>query len=127
MKYFIYLFVITFAMMGCESKEPVTIQNFDTSVWKTDKNACKNQRKKIFEELNKEKKKLEGLSQMQVVALLGKPDRVMLEGRSQRIFYYFLEAGAQCNTTNKNEYAKEGKKLKLRFSATDRLVEFFQE
>lgn len=75
---------------------PESLQGFDSDTWKADKNACKGDREKLTQEFEKIRKELYGKKEYVVRNVLGKPDKENLLERSQRIYYYYLEAGDQC-------------------------------
>jgi len=62
--------------------------------------------------LEKELVKIKSLSEMDVVALLGKPDQNELYRRNQKFFYYFIEPGTPC--TGATEHPA---RLSVRFNA----------
>ena len=75
---------------------PESLEGFDSKTWKADKNACKGDRAKLVAEFEKIRKELYGKKEYVVRNLLGKPDKEDLLERSQRIYYYYLENGTQC-------------------------------
>jgi outer membrane protein assembly factor BamE (lipoprotein component of BamABCDE complex) len=87
-----FLFVICFS---CNKPLP-TLEGLDLERWKKDKNACNNIRINMREAIDEQKNKLLSLDQMQIVKLLGKPDKNELSTRNQKFFYYFLEPGPAC-------------------------------
>lgn len=89
-----------------------TLEGMDLQRWQQDKNACNNQREGMRDAINREKEKLIGLRQMQVVALLGHPDQNELYSRNQKFFYYFINPAPACQAGDST-----AQKLVLRFSA----------
>lgn len=62
-------------------------------------------------ELTKQKDKLKGLSQGDIVELLGRPDQNELYKRNQKFFYYLLTPGKECGSDS------VAHRLSLRFNA----------
>ena len=69
------------------------------------------ERLKSIESLIRQKDKIKGLSQDDVVKLLGRPDQNELYKRNQKFFYYFLSPGKNCSLDS------AGQRLSLRFNA----------
>lgn len=84
----------------------------DLQRWQQDKNACNDQRVAMRDAIDREKEKLMGLKQMQVVALLGHPDQNELYSRNQKFFYYFIDPAPACRAGDST-----AAKLVLRFNA----------
>ena len=101
-------------------RETPLLKGFDSKIWKNDRNACKDLRKKQIEYIQKDKDKLKGLGQNQILSLLGKPDAHELYDRNQRFYVYFFTKGNQCE--GKTDINR-GNTLKLRFSAMDAVTE----
>lgn len=83
----------------------------DLAQWKEDKGGCKNFRTSYLVQLTEQKDELKGLSEGDVIKLLGRPDRNELYKRNQKFYYYDLEPGKVCDTTLLNQ------QLILRFNA----------
>lgn len=94
------------------------IENFDFQKWKNDSKGCKNERWELAEILEKQSEKLMGLSQAQVVGLLGKPDAQELLKRNAKIFTYYLSEGSQCG-----QGSQEGIALIIHFGALNYVSE----
>lgn len=109
-RWFSILFV--FILFACDKPLP-TLEGIDRAVWEEDKNACGSVRFSMREAIDREKEKLLSLDQMQIVALLGRPDQNELLKRNQKFFYYFLEPGPACPATND----PSPEKLVIRFNA----------
>lgn len=96
------------------------IENIDFNKWKDDKDACNQYRIKVVDNLISQKDKLKGLSQNEMIKLLGTADKHQLYERSQKFFIYYLEPNEKCN-----QYV-EGyiKALYIRFNSLDQAVDF---
>jgi hypothetical protein len=105
-----FLPLIFFFLLACGKPLP-TFENLDIAQWKEDKAACGQVRLKSIEELTKQKDKLKGLSQDDIVKLLGRPDQNELYKRNQKFFYYLLTPGKECGSDS------VAHRLSLRFNA----------
>lgn len=83
----------------------------DLAQWKEDKGGCKNIRTSYLAALTEQKDELKGLSEGDIIELLGRPDRNELYKRNQKFYYYDLEPGKGCDSTLLNQ------QLILRFNA----------
>lgn len=68
--------------------------------------------------LNRQKNKLQGLSESQIIELLGRPDQNELYKRNQKFFSYYLQSSPACLTDSLPPV-----KLVLRFNAMGRAKE----
>ena len=84
----------------------------DLEKWKGDRNGCEHQRSTMKEMLDHQKEKLLALDELQVVELLGKPDRHELYKRNQKFYYYFIEPAPDCAQQDTTD-----SKLTIRFNA----------
>jgi hypothetical protein len=98
--------------VGCSKPLP-ELKGIDVSGWKNDVNGCNNQRASMRTAIDREKEKLLGLDEVQIVTLLGSPDQEELYSRNQKFYYYFIEPGPQCATSKDSTAAK----LMIRFNA----------
>ena len=89
----IFLFVTL--LIGCGKQLP-TLNGIDLKQWKDDKNGCNHYREKLIGTLTSQKDKLKGLSEDDVIALIGRPDQNELYKRNEKFFKYFLEPGPSC-------------------------------
>lgn len=105
----IALFLI---LSGCGRELP-KLEGFDLEQWQKDKNACGSYRKDNIETLLAQKEKLLALKEMQIVNLIGRPDRNELYKRNQKFFYYYLKPAPECSTYNADSTAR----LAIRFNA----------
>jgi len=83
----------------------------DLTQWKDDKGGCKQQRVNFIEELNNQKDELKGLSEKDIIQLLGRPDHNELYKRNQKFYYYDIDPGKSCNDQ------LTGQQLIIRFTA----------
>jgi hypothetical protein len=101
------LFLILVLIAGCT--QPPEIPGLDSGQWKSDLNGCEGIRREMVQDADLENA-LIGISESNIVALLGKPDENNLYKRNQKFYLYYL---GPCNDTVEPPY------LQLRFSATN--------
>ncbi len=99
-------------LSGCGKPLP-TLDNLDLEQWEKDKNACGSYRKDNIDTLLAQKEKLLALKEMQIVDLIGRPDRNELYKRNQKFFYYYLKPAPDCPNYNADNSAR----LAIRFNA----------
>jgi len=75
-------------LISC-GKELPTLEGIDLDKWKEDKNGCMGIRLSMEPVMKMEMPKLKGLAEMDIVAMLGKPDQNELYLRNQKFFNYF--------------------------------------
>src|SRR5690606_38740330 len=80
---------------SCGKPLPV-LDNIDLKKWKDDPNACREERTGMVNALREQKSKLLGLSEMDIIKLLGKPDQNELYTRNQKFYHYYIEPGPAC-------------------------------
>jgi hypothetical protein len=97
----------------CCSRPVPELTDFDQQTWKDDYKGCKGVRGPLAESLHEQRDKLKGLSESDLVTLLGKPDRNDLSEHHEKFYYYFIEPGQGCSGID-----SVGKKLIVRFNAT---------
>jgi len=102
----IFLFVV-----ACTASVP-ELDGFNAESWKTDRNACDGEREKLRANLLNQKDKLLGLSEMEMVEVLGKPDEQEIYKRSEKFFYYYLSPSSECENP-----APSPERLAIRFNA----------
>jgi hypothetical protein len=106
------IILITLFLLSCNNEVP-TLDGIDQQAWKGDRNGCKKVRQGMVESMKAERKKLLSLDEIQVVKMLGRPDRNELFKRNQKFYYYFLEPSEEC----KDSAAADALKLIIRFNA----------
>jgi hypothetical protein len=77
-------------------KELPELRDFDKASFVQDRNGCLNRRRSMVHALQREKDKLLALDEMQIVAVLGKPDSKELLSRNQKFYQYNLHPASQC-------------------------------
>jgi len=105
---FLFLLLVPIA---CSNPLP-KLEGVDTSAWKDDKLGCSGRRQEMEAALVKEMDKLKGLSEMQVVDLLGRPDENELYKRNQKFYFYYVTPGPDCPTAEELP-----RRLSVRFNA----------
>jgi hypothetical protein len=91
------LFIVLVLAGACGKPLP-TLEGIDLSQWKNDKKGCNHFREKMITQLTDQKEKLKGLSEDDVIALLGRPDQNELYKRNEKFFKYFLVPGPSCKS-----------------------------
>lgn len=104
--------LILLVTLSCGRELP-KIENLDLEQWRKDKNACGTYRTENLESIQSQKEKLLALKEMQVVELLGRPDRNELYKRNQKFYFYYLKAAPECSNYN----ADNTTRLAIRFNA----------
>ncbi len=107
----LFLFTILLSLLAACSKPLPNLEKIDLEKWKEDKWGCSRNRLATLPELASQKEKLKGLSQDDIVNLLGRPDKNELYKRNQKFFYYYLTPGANCGRDTITQ------RLSLRFNA----------
>lgn len=97
---------------------PIDITGFDEAAFRADPLGCRGDRAQMKEVLMQVDSALKGLSQQQIQATLGKPDRHELAPRSQKYFVYYIDPSPECGEGNDAPFT-----LFVRFSALDRSTE----
>jgi hypothetical protein len=98
-------------MLSC-GKEVPKLDGIDLRTWRKDQKGCGGDRSSMIAAIEQERNKLLALDEIQIVKLLGNPDRNELFKRNQKFYYYFLEPAPECKVPNPS-----AKKLIIRFNA----------
>ncbi|WP_299821572.1 hypothetical protein [uncultured Pontibacter sp.] len=99
---------------------PDSLKGFDSETWKSDRYACNGQRATLAKDFEEIRRELYGKKEYVVRNLLGKPDSESLLERNQRIYYYYLEAGTQCDDRSK---LSEANWVEVRINPTGKVSE----
>lgn len=104
---------LAIVLVSCGPSTP-RIEGIDLAKWRTDLNGCGEERAQVLMQLELQKDKLLGLAELDIVALLGKPDRNELATRNQKFYYYFVEPADKCKGGAGD---REPARLAIRFNA----------
>ncbi len=96
-------------LLACN--KPLPELSINMQAWQRDIDGCAGYRAQQQQALEGELTKLKGLSQMQIVKVLGKPDQNELYKRNQKFFYYWLSGSPKCAEK------QMAKRLSVRFNA----------
>jgi hypothetical protein len=107
-----FSFFIIIFLASC-GKELPELNGLDKKAWIEDENGCLNKRRGMLPAIQKEKDKLLALDELQIVALLGKPDANELYKRNQKFYSYYLYPSKDCTAATDTTSLK----LVIRFNA----------
>ncbi|PIY07635.1 MAG: hypothetical protein COZ18_16460 [Flexibacter sp. CG_4_10_14_3_um_filter_32_15] len=131
MKFFnktVLVFSLSFLMgmlfYSCSDPNAVTEEEFSMRAWKMDRNGCENVRTGMLDDLEKIKPKLEGLDEIDLRKILGKPDFAELYSRNQKFYTYYVDASEKCENEN-SQNVKNGERrlVQIRFDAINAVNE----
>lgn len=96
------------------------LPGFDAAKWRADPYACHDQRRAAVPALVQGKERLYEARADDVTALLGPPDEEELRAGTEKVYYYYLAAGTQCQ----GNHARSGAPcLSLRFGPLGTVTE----
>ncbi|WP_375563155.1 hypothetical protein ACE193_11690 [Bernardetia sp. OM2101] len=109
---------------SCTDPNAITDEEFDRKAWKMDRNGCENTRTRMLDDLEKIKPKLEGLDEIDLRKILGKPDFAELYSRNQKFYTYYVDASEKCEHSN-SQNSKNGDRrlIQVRFDAINAVNE----
>lgn len=90
------LLILLLLCGSCGGNGNNQIEGVDWDAWKSDRNGCQQKRQLVRNEIEQQRSRLKSLSEMDIVALMGKPDQTELLKRNQKSFTYFLQGGPGC-------------------------------
>lgn len=110
---------VTGLLVGCGHALP-ELPGFDAPTWRADPYACRNLRRLAVPALAHNRERLYNSRADDVTALLGPPDEEELRANTEKVYYYYLEPGTQCQPP----HARSGAAcLSLRFGALGTVTE----
>lgn len=109
-------------LWSCTGKK-LQSDNFDAKAWKEDPNGCNGKRFGMLEGLREAEDQLAFLTENEIKATLGSPDRKELFERGQKFYIYFVEPGSQCQNIEAGNDAETGDYIEVRFSAMNQVTE----
>ncbi|WP_310392948.1 hypothetical protein [Hymenobacter sp.] len=108
---------------GCGHALP-QLPGFDAAAWRADPYACRDQRRVAVPVLVRNKERLYEARANDVTALLGPPDEEELRAGTEKVYYYYLEPGTQCEA----RHARSGAAcLSLRFGPIGTVTEVLSD
>jgi hypothetical protein len=81
-------FMIFLFLISCGKK--VSLDNFDSALWKGDKKGCNGERTVMIPILNESKDKVVGMKRKDIIRLFGNPESTELHPRGQLLYRYYL-------------------------------------
>ncbi|MDQ3393901.1 MAG: DUF3192 domain-containing protein [Bacteroidota bacterium] len=111
LKKFTLLFLYTL-LISCENK--VAIEGFDGQNWKDDKLGCQGKRDQLAPIILEQRDKILGLSESEILNLMGRADFLELSKRNQKFYFYYFLPGPQCEKTLSGE---KNQTLQIRFNS----------
>ncbi|MBF9140572.1 hypothetical protein [Hymenobacter properus] len=106
-------------LSGCGHALP-KVEGFDAAAWRADPYACRNLRRAAVPALARAKEQLYEARANDVTALLGPPDEEELRANTEKVYYYYLEPGTQCEARHPRSSAAC---LSLRFGPLGTVTE----
>lgn len=100
------------------------LPGFDAAAWRRDTYACQNQRQSQLNILQQHKELLYGTRADDIDAFFGRPDEEELSEQTEKIYFYYLEPGTQCEPAHQRSTAN---KLVLRFGPLGTVTEVLYE
>ncbi|MBI1770366.1 MAG: hypothetical protein HYR67_18505 [Bacteroidetes bacterium] len=107
------IILLVWAAFSCGKPLP-QLEGIDMKQWKADKLGCSGFREKSLDIFSSQKNKLKGLSEADILQLLGRPDQNELYKRNQKFFYYFVESSSKCDSSK-----TDARRLSIRFNAME--------
>lgn len=96
------------------------LPGFDAAAWRRDPYACRNLRRAAVPALARGKERLYEARADDVTTLLGPPDEEELRAGTEKVYYYYLAPGTQCNGRHARS---EAPCLSLRFGPLGTVTE----
>ncbi len=98
-------------ILSCGKPLP-DLSPIDLNQWKADKGGCAQTRTRFLVDLQNQKEELKGLSEKDIITLLGRPDQNELYKRNQKFYRYDITPGKSCVSP-----LVAGQRLVIRFTA----------
>lgn len=118
-----YLSLILLFLGACSNPNAITDQEFDRKAWQLDRNGCTQTRSTMLDNLENIKPKLQGLDEINLRKVLGKPDFAELYSRNQKFYTYYIDASEKCEATTQNLQRGERRLVQIRFDAINAVNE----
>ena len=123
-RFSLLLIPLTIVLLGCQTF--VDVDGFDEEAFQSDPNGCLGIRAAMKDTLFAVDTQFKTLTQEEIYATLGKPDRQELASRSQKYFVYYVDPAPNCEGVDSTAVAPP-LTLYVRFSAMNRASEIKYE
>jgi hypothetical protein len=118
-KPFLFL-ALPLIFLSCQSG-PENYKDFDVKSWKADPEACNGKRNGMTNALEAIRSELINMEEPKLREILGKPDRIELLERNQKVYQYYVTSGKQCAGDQVSE--RDGQVFVVRFTPTNKVKE----
>lgn len=98
------LLLLTFLLLTA-CYQATDIENFDEAAFQGDPHGCEGVRMEMKEQVLQLPKALQGFTQYDIEATLGRADRQELSNRSQKYLIYYLEPGPKCDNAEEEPFS----------------------
>lgn len=119
LKNFWWSLAVSACLVGCQG-EPIKLEGVEIKVWIDDAEGCNLKRATMVPVILEQKEKILAHSEADIIELLGKPDRVELYTRNQKLYHYRISPGPTCSTPD-----SLNSELLIRFNAMGRAKEMY--
>lgn len=110
--------------LGCGHDLPAQLPGFDAAAWRRDPYACQNLRPAQVPALLRARAQLYDARANAIDQLLGHPDEEELRAQTEKVYYYYLAAGPQCQPAHQRSSAP---KLSLHFGPLGTVTEILAD
>jgi len=97
------LLVLAFLLLTA-CYQAADIENFDETAFQNDPQGCEGNRFDMREQIMQLPKALQGFTQYEIEATLGRADRQELSNRSQKYLLYYIEPGPECEDAEEEPF-----------------------
>ncbi|WP_375416145.1 hypothetical protein [uncultured Hymenobacter sp.] len=111
-------------LLGCGHDLPAQLPGFDAAAWRRDPYACLGQRPALAPALLRARNQLYNARANAVDKLLGHPDEEELRAQTEKVYYYYLAPGTQCQPAHRRSSAP---RLSLRFGPLGTVTEILAD
>lgn len=97
MRSYTHLVILMFLVGVVSScQKEVSLKKFNKWTWKADYNGCDGNREVQMQYLGEIKQELVGISEVQLLDILGRPNKHELDERKRKRYVYYFMVGKQC-------------------------------
>lgn len=113
---------LTLLLLGA-CTTPDSLKDFDSKAWKEDRFGCDDKRAGLVDDFELIRKEMYGKKEYVVRNVLGRPDSEELMERSQRIYFYYIEPGEQCQDKERRTELSEANRVQVRINSLGKVSE----